>query len=73
MSEYGFHAPSEEDDEGHVSIPLVILASVLCGAGIFLTIVWLATLQWVYFSGLALTVAGFLVLMSRRTALDSAE
>lgn len=73
MGEYGFRSQSEDEVEGHVSIPLVVLASLLCGAGIFLTIVWLATLQWIYFSGLGLTVAGFLVLMSRRTALDSAE
>ncbi|HEV2317269.1 MAG TPA: hypothetical protein VGV89_06825 [Thermoplasmata archaeon] len=74
MSEYaGFDDPFEEEDTGHVSIPYVILASILCGVGIFLTLAWVITFSWPLFLGVFVTTGGFLLLFDRRAGLDRAE
>ena len=73
MSEY---AVAPEDHAHHVSspisVPWVVLASVLCGVGLLSVWEWLTTFAWVYFAGPLLVLAGFLLLFSDRAGLDRA-
>jgi Na+/proline symporter len=74
MSEWA--SPNEVEEEevlGHVSVPFVVLASVLLGVGLFLVLTWLVTFQWAYIAGIPVLLAGFLLLFHRRAGLDAAE
>lgn len=56
-----------------VSIPFVVIAALLVGAGLFSAMVWLVTFQWIYFAGLGLLVIGGLMLFSPRAGADRAQ
>lgn len=55
-----------------VSIPYVILVSVLCGVGLLGTAYWLITFQWLYFLSLGALIAGAYLLFTRLTGPDHA-
>ena len=55
-----------------ISIPWVVLASVLMGAGVFLITVWLVTFDFVYFGGVVVLLVGFLMSFDRRMGSDHA-
>ncbi|MCI4346617.1 MAG: hypothetical protein L3K07_07720 [Thermoplasmata archaeon] len=53
----------EEVHAGSISVPYVIAAALMMGAGLFLVAAWVLTFDWVYFSGVALATAGFLMIL----------
>lgn len=53
---------SSAEHHGSVSVPFILLASVLIGAGLFLLASWVLTFDWIYFSGVVLVAVGFLLL-----------
>lgn len=74
MSEYG---PAHEERAHHVSspisVPWVILASLIAAGGLLLLWQGATTLAWYYFVGGSLLVLiGFLMLMNDRAGLDHA-
>jgi hypothetical protein len=74
MSEYG--GPSESHPHhvsSPISLPWVVLASLLCGLGLFLVLgLWLATFEWIYFVGVIPVFLGGLMFLSPRAGLDHA-
>ena len=68
-------APSASHSLGRnsISVPFVIAASVLAGVGLLLVLLWLITFNWLYFPGVALVLAGGLMLFDRRAGSDRAE
>lgn len=73
MSGYG--APSEPPAHhavSPISVPWVVLASVLCGLGLLLVWMWLTTFQWVYFTGIIPVFVGGLMFLNDRAGLDHA-
>jgi hypothetical protein len=77
MSEYGGPSAGHGHAESHVerspiSIGWVVLASLVCGAGIFLVWYWLETFDWLYFPGLVLVIVGAMMFMNDRAGLDHA-
>ncbi|MGI0151353.1 MAG: hypothetical protein ACREC5_05405 [Thermoplasmata archaeon] len=75
MSDYADRPPLPDEDAapGWVSIPFVVLTALVCGVGLVLMVLWVATFDWWYFSGVAFLLAGFLMMMNRRAGLDRAE
>jgi lipoprotein signal peptidase len=70
MSEYG-------EAHGHVerspiSVGWVVLASLVCGAGIFFLWLWLDTFDWLYFPGFVLVIVGAIMFLNDRAGLDHA-
>jgi|HubBroStandDraft_1064217.scaffolds.fasta_scaffold28026_3 hypothetical protein len=73
MSEYG--AASEVHTHhvsSPISVPWVVLASVLCGVGLTLVWEWLTTFQWIWFSGVVLVFIGAMMFLNDRAGLDHA-
>jgi hypothetical protein len=73
MSEFGEHGSVH----GHVarspiSVGWVVLASLLCGAGIFLVWYWLFTFNWAFFPGFILVIVGAIMFLNPRAGLDHA-
>jgi hypothetical protein len=74
MSEYSVHAP----DHAHhvsspISVPWVVVASILCSVG--LTLLWwgLMTISWPYFVvGPLVVLAGTVMLLNPRAGWDHA-
>jgi hypothetical protein len=73
MSGYG-HAP-----EGHaphvsspISVPWVILASVLVGVGLTLIWMWVTTFSWIFFTGPLLVFVGAVMFLNPRAGWDHA-
>jgi hypothetical protein len=65
--------PEEDEEErGHVSVAWVVLAALLMGAGIFLTLVWLITFTWPYLGGVLLMAVGLLLCFHPRAGPDRA-
>lgn len=56
-----------------LSVPFLVLAALLIGAGLFSAMVWLVTFQWLWFAGLGLLVIGGVMLFSSRAGADRAE
>jgi hypothetical protein len=54
---------SNAEHHGTVSVPFLLLASLLIGAGLFLIATWVLTFSWVYFGGVGLVAVGFLLLL----------
>ena len=60
------------DAPNSISVPFVILASVLMGVGLMLTFVWLITFNWLLFPGILVVVAGALMILDPRMGSDHA-
>ena len=56
-----------------ISIPWVIVASLLAGLGVFSMVLWLYTFQWIYFGGILPILTGTLMMFDRRAGADSAS
>lgn len=63
------HHPSASNS---ISVPYVILAALICGAGLFLIMTWFLTGQWVYFVGVFLVLGGAMMFLSPRMGSDHA-
>jgi hypothetical protein len=63
---HGHHAVSP------ISVPWVVVASVLCGLGLLLLWMWLTTFQWIWFSGVIPILVGGLMFFNDRAGLDHA-
>ena len=63
------HSESEADS---LSIPYLVLAAVLCGAGIFGLAYWLVTQNWLFFASVIPVILGALMLFTRGTGPDHA-
>jgi hypothetical protein len=74
MTEYGAEPVGVHGhvEKSPISLAWVILASLLCGGGLFLIWFWLTTFDWLYFSGIALAVVGGLMFFNHRAGLDHA-
>ncbi|MCI4337910.1 MAG: hypothetical protein L3J72_01225, partial [Thermoplasmata archaeon] len=46
---------------GSISVPFVILAALLMGAGLFLVAAWVLTFDWLFFLGVPIVAVGFLL------------
>ena len=71
------HATAGEDAGHHavspISVPWVVLASLLCGLGLYLVLgLWLLTFQWIYFTGIIPMIVGGLMFLNERAGLDHA-
>ena len=64
------HGPSNASHADPLSIPYLVAASVLIGAGIFTIFVWITSFAWPYFSGVFLLAIGALMLFSPRSGAD---
>ena len=53
-----------------VSIPYLLVAAVLIGAGLFSIALWFLTGQWAWFVGVVAVVLGGFMLFSPRTGPD---
>ncbi len=73
MSEFGTaeRAPADSS-EGSISIPYIVLASLLCGLGLFGIAYWLVTLNWIYFASLIPLIGGAVMLFLRGSGPDHA-
>ncbi len=56
-----------------LSVPFLVVAALLIGAGLFSAMVWLVTFQWIWFAGLGLLVIGAIMLFSSRAGADRTE
>jgi cytochrome c biogenesis factor len=56
-----------------ISLPFVVLASLLMGLGIFAMAIWLVTLNWIWFGGILPILTGALMLFDRRAGAESAS
>jgi hypothetical protein len=67
---YSSHRQATESS-GHgasnsISVPYVVLASVVMGLGLMLTFTWLITFDWRFFPGTLVVVVGALMMLSPR-------
>jgi len=75
---YSSHAPAS--NPGHsthaapnsISVPFVLLASLLIGAGLMLTLTWLITYDWLFFPGILLVALGAFLMLDPRMGSDHA-
>lgn len=72
MTEYGSVPGAHRTSRGRASIPFVILASLLCGVGLFGLSYWLVTQDWLYFASLIPLILGAYLLFTRGTGPDHA-
>ncbi|MGD0250122.1 MAG: hypothetical protein ABSB97_04465 [Thermoplasmata archaeon] len=71
MSEYGTaEGPTADSAKDSLSIPFLVLASLLCGVGLFGLSFWLVTSNWLYFASLIPLILGALMLFMRGTGPD---
>jgi hypothetical protein len=66
------HGASSKSSAGEISIPWVVLASVLGGVGVGLISYWILTQNWLYFSGVVLVIVSCLMFLSPRMGPDHA-
>jgi hypothetical protein len=64
-------------DAGSISIPWVILASLVCGVGLWLIAFWLINLTgaasgWIYFLGVPVLIVGAIMFLNPRMGPDHA-
>ncbi len=55
-----------------ISVPWVILASVLAAAGLAMISFWLTTFNWIFFAGPFLVLLSVLMFLNDRAGLDHA-
>ena len=73
MSGYGSaDRPAHRSPSSSLSVPYLILASVLIGAGWFGVAYWIVTFQWLYFASLVPLILGAYMLFTRGTGPDRA-
>jgi len=73
MSGYGSESGSTHPSaSGSVSVPFLVLASVLIGAGLSGMAYWLVTFQWLYFASVIPLILGAVMLFTRGTGPDRA-
>ncbi|MGA8710454.1 MAG: hypothetical protein WB786_04390 [Thermoplasmata archaeon] len=73
MSEYGSEKGSAHPSApSSLSVPFLVLASVLIGLGMAGMAYWLVTFQWLYFASVIPLVLGALMLFARGTGPDRA-
>ncbi|MCI4327938.1 MAG: hypothetical protein L3K16_10005 [Thermoplasmata archaeon] len=65
-------AAAHPDRPNTISVPFVVLASVLMGVGLMLTFTWLITFDWDFFPGILVVVAGALMMLDPRMGSDHA-
>jgi hypothetical protein len=63
---HGSHAPNS------ISLPWVLLASILMGIGVLLIVLWIVTFNFLYFTGVFVVLAGFLMVFDPRMGSDRA-
>jgi hypothetical protein len=66
------HTAHPEEGAEHVSVPIILAVSLLCGIGIFGTAYWLYTYNWIWFPSLAPLIVGAYLLFTRLTGPDRA-
>jgi membrane-bound ClpP family serine protease len=68
------HAPTagHSGAPSSISIPFVVLAAILIGAGLLLLFTWLVTFSWLWFVGVLPVTLGTLMLFDRRAGADVA-
>jgi hypothetical protein len=72
-SSYGSHRPAHRaTGPDPQSIPWVIGASLLMGAGLFLIATWIITFDFVYFVGFGALLVGALMILNPRMGADHA-
>jgi hypothetical protein len=64
--------PSGHGAPNSISVPYVVLASVVMGLGLMLTFTWLITFDWLYFPGVVVVVVGAVMMLSPRMGSDHA-
>jgi hypothetical protein len=74
---YAAPAPSEHptphlDAPNTISVPFVIAAAALIGAGLFAISQFLVTFNYLYFGGVALVFLGAMMMLSPRAGSDHA-
>jgi len=73
MSEYpSRELPAHATETHGVSLPFLVLASVLIGLGMAGTMYWMVTFNWLYFASLVPLVLGAYMLFTRGTGPDRA-
>lgn len=72
MSDTAEAALAHSDSSASVSVPAVVLASVLVGVGLIGTAYWLITFNWLYFLSLAPLTLGAVLLFTRLSGPDHA-
>lgn len=73
MPEYSHGHAHEPVVASPISVPFVILASLLIGGGIFSLDYWLITQNWLWFLGWAPLLAGGLMLFSPKAGVNRAS
>lgn len=64
--------PHRHGAPNSISIPWVVLASVLMGLGVLMLALWLVTFNFLLFSGSLVLLVGFLMVFSPRMGSDHA-
>ncbi len=72
MAEYRSGPGSHAEGPGALSVPFLILSSLLCGVGLFGLAFWLITMDWLYFASLIPLIFGAYMLFTRGTGPDRA-
>ncbi len=73
MSEYPAREGATLDSQsGHVSVPLVIVAALLCGLGLLGIFYWLYTFNFLYFPSILILASGAYLLFTRASGPDHA-
>ena len=73
MSGFPVAESSHAEESGErVSVPLVIVASLLCGVGLIGISYWLVTQSWLFFAALLPLIGGAYLLFTRVTGPDRA-
>ena len=73
MSEYSTKdTAAASADTGSLSVPFLVLAGVLIGAGLFGMAYWLVTFQWLFFASVIPLTLGAVMLFLRGTGPDRA-
>ncbi|HEV8050180.1 MAG TPA: hypothetical protein VGP88_06260 [Thermoplasmata archaeon] len=75
---YSSHRPAStvtsnrHDAPNSISVPFVLLASVLMGIGLMLIFTWLITFDWLFFPGVLVVAIGAFMMLSPRMGSDHA-
>lgn len=73
MSEYSaVEGKAVEERSDRTSVPLLIVAALLCGFGLLGIFYWLYTFNFLYFSAIALLAGGAYLLFTRASGPDHA-
>ena len=73
MSEFSSEGPSvRSSTASELSVPFLVLASVLVGVGLFGMAYWLVTFNWVLFASVVPLAVGAYMLFARGTGPDRA-